>query len=99
MRYRARAVGLCTMANWVGNFIVAQFTPVLLDSIHFTIFYIFGFFCVLGVALSSWLPETKGVPLELVGQLFDGKVGFRKLKGVTSYEGVSTDDECSDETD
>jgi sugar porter (SP) family MFS transporter len=95
LRYRSKAFGLCTMANWVGNFAIAQFTPVLLDTVHFTTFFIFGFFCAIGVALSSWLPETRGVPLELVGQLFDGKTGF---KGTSSaYQGVAVDEETDDE--
>merc|ERR1712226_715034 len=77
LRYRARAIGVCTMANWVGNFIIAQFTPMLLASIQFSTFFVFGFFCVLSVFLSAWLPETKNVPLELVQRLFDNKKAFR----------------------
>ena len=69
--YRARCIGVCTMANWVGNFIIAQFTPLLLESIGFSTFYVFGFFCVVGIFVSAWLPETKGVPLENVQMLFD----------------------------
>lgn len=80
MKYRARAVGLCTMANWAGNFAIAQFTPILLESIRFSTFFVFGFFCILGAILSAWLPETKGMPLELVDQLFDDKWGFRSTR-------------------
>lgn len=94
IRYRARANGLCTMANWVGNFAIAQFTPELLDSIHFATFFVFGIFCAIGLAVSCWLPETRGVPLELVGQLFDDKVGF---KGTSSYEGVKSSDDSESE--
>merc|ERR1711874_954044 len=70
LRYRARANGVCTMANWVGNFAIAQGTPMLLGSMEFGTFFIFAFFCFLGTLVSLWIPETKGVPLELVGQLF-----------------------------
>merc|ERR1712151_994897 len=66
LRTRARCVGVCTMANWVGNFLIAQFTPMLLSGIGFGTFYVFGCFCAVSVVLSAWLPETKGVPLELV---------------------------------
>merc|ERR1712190_114476 len=76
LRYRARCIGVSTMANWVGNFIIAQFTPMLLDSIQFGTFFIFGVFCFFSIFISAWLPETKGVPLELVQKLFDGKAGF-----------------------
>jgi len=77
MRYRARALGVTTVANWVGNFIIAQFTPMLLDAIQFNTFFVFGFFCFLGVLVSAYIPETKGVPLENIQELFDHKVGFR----------------------
>lgn len=76
LRYRAWCIGVCTMADWVGNFIIAQFTPMLLESTQFSTFYVFGFFCLLGAFVSAWLPETKGVPLENIQQLFDQKVGF-----------------------
>merc|ERR1711920_332808 len=90
LRYRARCVGVCTMANWVGNFIIAEFTPVLLDQIKFGTFFVFGFFCVILICLSAWLPETKGVPLELVGQLFDNKVGFRHFPEVKAADAANT---------
>jgi len=80
LRYRARCVGVCTMANWVGNFLIAEFTPVLLQDIGFGTFFVFAFFCLILFVVSAWLPETKGVQLEKVGQLFDGKIGFRNLE-------------------
>merc|ERR1719188_1138812 len=77
LRYRARCLGVTTVANWAGNFIIAQFTPMLLASVQFNTFFIFGFFCVLGVFLSSWLPETKGVRMEKIQELFDSKKFFK----------------------
>ncbi|CAJ1350324.1 unnamed protein product [Effrenium voratum] len=71
LRYRARCVGVTTMTNWIGNFLIAQFTPMLLAKIGFDTFFIFGFFCLLALLLGWWLPETAGVPLEQVGLLFD----------------------------
>jgi len=85
-RYSARAVGICTMANWVGNFMIAQFTPMLLEGIQFNTFFVFGFFALLGVFLSAWLPETKEVPLENVQKLFDGRAWFcRTAKSAEAY--------------
>jgi len=95
LKYRARCIGVCTMANWVGNFIIAQFTPMLLSSIQFGTFLVFGFFCAVSVVLSAWLPETKGVPLELIQKLFDKKSGFK-----TTVEGKrvgESESECSGE--
>jgi len=85
-RYRARALGVTTVANWVGNFIIAQFTPMLLDAIQFSTFFVFGFFCFLGVLISAYIPETKGVPLENIQELFDRKVGFRSTMAVDTKE-------------
>jgi len=76
LRVRARCLGVTTLANWAGNFIIAQFTPMLLGSVAFGTFYVFGFFCIASVFLSAWLPETKGVPLENIQKLFDNKAGF-----------------------
>lgn len=86
-KYRARAVGICTMANWVGNFVIAQFTPMLLESIQFSTFFVFGFFCAMGVLLVRQIPETKGVPLEAIESLFDQTKGFRSS--------ASSDDESN----
>mmetsp|Transcript_40584 Transcript_40584/g.116077 ORF Transcript_40584/g.116077 Transcript_40584/m.116077 type:complete len:440 (+) Transcript_40584:2-1321(+) len=91
LKYRARCIGVCTMANWVGNFIIAQFTPMLLSSIQFGTFLVFGFFCAISVVLSVWLPETKGVPLELIQKLFDKKSGFK-----TTVEGKRVGEAASD---
>jgi len=76
LRYRARCIGVTTVANWIGNFLIAQFTPMLLEYIQFSTFFVFGFFCFIGAILSAWLPETKGVPLENIQELFDHKAFF-----------------------
>jgi len=61
----------------MGNFLIAQFTPMLLQGIQFNTFFVFGFFCLVGGLLSAWLPETKGVPLENIQELFDDNALFR----------------------
>eukprot|EP00933_Yihiella_yeosuensis_P081770 TRINITY_DN95453_c0_g1_i1.p1 TRINITY_DN95453_c0_g1~~TRINITY_DN95453_c0_g1_i1.p1 ORF type:complete len:123 (+),score=24.31 TRINITY_DN95453_c0_g1_i1:127-495(+) len=73
LKYRARCMGLTTMANWVGNYIVAQFTPVLLEAFGFGTFLLFGICCGISLAVATWLPETKGIPLEHIEELFDRK--------------------------
>merc|ERR1712039_588308 len=77
LRYRSRCHGVTTMANMLMNTVVGQFTPALVESLGFSIFFVFGFFCLMNMLMSYWLPETKGVPLEFTQQLFDGKLGFR----------------------
>jgi len=75
LKYRARCSGITAMANWIGNFLVAQFTPVLFETIGFGTFFVFGANCLAALALAFWLPETKGVPLERIGAVFDAKLG------------------------
>merc|ERR1711972_366258 len=77
LRYRSRCHGVTTMANMLANAVVAQLVPKLVESLGFSIFLVCGFFCLMSMLMSYWLPETKGVPLELTQQLFDDKLGFR----------------------
>lgn len=73
LEYRGVCVGLTTMANWIGNYIVAQFTPILLEVIGFNTFFIYGSMSLVALVVALWLPETKGVPMENIQQLFDRK--------------------------
>eukprot|EP00932_Pfiesteria_piscicida_P010377 SRR837773.21301.p3 GENE.SRR837773.21301~~SRR837773.21301.p3 ORF type:complete len:254 (-),score=93.32 SRR837773.21301:5-664(-) len=98
-RARARCVGVCTLANWVGNFIIAQFTPMMLSSIQFSTFLVFGFFCLISVFLAAWLPETKGVPLELIQVLFDKKSGFKSTASARTLTAAADDGSSESESD
>lgn len=84
LRHRSRSIGWTTTANWAGNFLIAQLTPVLLELVGFGLFFLFGAFALAGLCLALWLPETKGVPLEAIDALFNAKVGV----GAQFPEGV-----------
>merc|ERR1712060_220595 len=75
MRVRGRCVGITTMAEWTGVFLVNQFTPMLLDALGFGAFFVFGAFSVAAVVLAWWLPETRGVPLECMDDVFNSRLG------------------------
>ena len=67
------AVSITTSGNWIGNFIIAVVTPLLLGSVlgtagTFFILSIFLFAAFHFVLLT--LPETKGESLEKIDQLF-----------------------------
>mmetsp|Transcript_56151 Transcript_56151/g.99995 ORF Transcript_56151/g.99995 Transcript_56151/m.99995 type:complete len:495 (-) Transcript_56151:46-1530(-) len=81
LKYRARCLGVTTMTNWVGNYLIAQFTPVLLNVFGFSVFIIFTFFCGVALMMASYLPETRGLSLEHIGQLFQER--FDKLFSVS----------------
>lgn len=67
------AVSVTTSGNWIGNFVVAMVTPLLLGSELKTAgtFYILaGFLFASFLFVLLTLPETKGESLERVDQLF-----------------------------
>uniref|UniRef100_A0A7S2JXX6 Hexose transporter 1 n=1 Tax=Zooxanthella nutricula TaxID=1333877 RepID=A0A7S2JXX6_9DINO len=77
-RNRSRCMGVATTANWVGNYFIAQATPVMLGRFGLGTFYVFGVFCMISIAFAVWLPETKGVPLEQMPAVFEARFGYRK---------------------
>lgn len=71
-RVRGLSISICSFAYWTGDIIVTYTFPVLLTYIGLA-----GVFCVYAVVcVVSWVfvylkvPETKGLPLELISELF-----------------------------
>lgn len=97
LEYRGLCVGLTTTANWIGNYIVAQTTPILLEFIGFNTFFIYGSMSLIALAVALWLPETKGVPMENIQQLFDRKfegdsaTAKSKIKSAMPFETSNSD--------
>merc|ERR1712060_995043 len=75
LKVRGYCVGLTTMAEWTGVFIVNQLTPMMLSSMGFGAFIFPGVFSLAAVFFALWLPETKGVLLEHMDQIFDARFG------------------------
>lgn len=73
-RLRSVAYASIMVVHWFFQFAVVRVTPNMLVSLHIWGAYIFwALICVIGlVVLGLWAPETKGVPLEMMGELFDG---------------------------
>lgn len=88
LRYRAWLMGLSTTSNWVGNYVIGQLTPILLGRISFLTFGIFGVFSFLALLAALWLPETSGLPLEHIDQLFEQKF---QLKAAADEHGATVD--------
>jgi hypothetical protein len=59
--------------HWFCQFAVVRVTPVMLAALNKWGAYVFwSMICAVGiVVLGLWAPETKGVPLESMGQLFE----------------------------
>ncbi|CAG8139637.1 unnamed protein product [Penicillium olsonii] len=82
---RSKGVSIAIGTNWLTNFIVALITPRMLESITFGTFYFFLAFCViLFVWVMFLVPETKGVPIEEMDQLFGGNQGQEDLTRMLS---------------
>ncbi|CAE7234353.1 ywtG [Symbiodinium natans] len=75
LRSRSRCVGVTTMSNWIGNYLIAQLSPVLLESLGLGSFFVFAGFAAAALALACWLPETRGVALEDIESLFEERFG------------------------
>lgn len=91
LKHRSRCMGMTTTAIWSGNYILAQFTPMLLESIGFSTFYIFAIFSFIGLLVALWIPETKGVLLEHINRLFDEKFGVEdSAHSITSPSGLTS---------
>jgi len=75
LKVRGPCVGLTTMAEWMGVFVINQMTPILLSAMGFATFILLAAFSLAALLLGLWLPETKGVRLEQMDRIFDAKLG------------------------
>lgn len=71
-RVRGLCIAICALTFWIGDIIVTYTLPVLLKSIGLA--GVFGMYAV--VCVISWVfvylkvPETKGMPLEVITEFF-----------------------------
>ncbi|KAJ7494772.1 general substrate transporter [Mycena galericulata] len=74
---RGKGVSIAASSNWMNNFIVGQVTPSMLKHIGFGTFVFFGVFSLMG-GLFIWIfvPETKGVTLEEMEEVFGSTEGI-----------------------
>ncbi|TFK30763.1 sugar transporter STP1 [Coprinopsis marcescibilis] len=68
LMFRAKGVSLSTATNWAFNYVVGQSTPYLQEMIAWRLYPMHGFFCVCSFVLVY--PETTGVPLEEMDEVF-----------------------------
>lgn len=60
--------------HWFFQFAVVRVTPNMFADLHVWGAYLFwALICTIGIiVLGIWMPETKGVPIEQMGELFEG---------------------------
>lgn len=74
---RSKGVSLATMTCFAMNTMIGQVTPMAMETIHYKYYFVF-IICSFTNAFFFWclLPETKGIPLESMNQLFENAPWF-----------------------
>jgi len=101
LKYKTKAIGVTTGANWVGNFLIGFTPPWLMEKIGFKTFWIFAAVNLLGAVVSCMLPETKGKSLEEIQLLFHTWLHGEDVSGdlfLCNGEGYISDESDSDES-
>ncbi|KAF1915782.1 general substrate transporter [Ampelomyces quisqualis] len=72
---RSLVMAASLACQWMWSFTIAKLTPMMLHDITYGTFLLFGTLCiVMGLWTVLCVPETKGVPLESMGELFEGDI-------------------------
>ncbi|KAJ6846336.1 monosaccharide-sensing protein 2-like [Iris pallida] len=79
-RVRGLCIAICALTFWIGDIIVTYTLPVMLNSLGLAgVFGIYAIFCTIAfVFVFLKVPETKGMPLEVISEFF--AVGAKQAK-------------------
>ncbi|RDB25793.1 MFS glucose transporter mfs1 [Hypsizygus marmoreus] len=76
---RGKGLSIAASSNWMNNFIVGEVTPSMLEHLGFGTFVFFGTFSLLGgLFVIFFVPETKGLTLEEMDEVFGSSAGLAK---------------------
>ncbi|KAJ5135742.1 uncharacterized protein N7515_005020 [Penicillium bovifimosum] len=69
---RSLAQACAAASNWLWNFLISRFTPQMFTAMGYGVYFFFASLMILSIIFVFFLiPETKGVPLESMDQLFE----------------------------
>ena len=75
---RSLAQACAAASNWLWNFLVSRFTPQMFTEMEYGVYFFFASLMIISVFFVFFLiPETKGIPLESMDQLFETKPIWR----------------------
>lgn len=80
-RLRAYNVALASFVHWVHNLAVSKTTPIMLVNIPFGAYFVFGSVNFIMAIAAWWIPETKGISLERMDEIFGG-ADFSRVEDV-----------------
>ncbi|KAG1146841.1 hypothetical protein G6F37_004925 [Rhizopus arrhizus] len=84
---RAKGTSITTAANWLMNFVISLFVPVMLTTITWGTYIFFGCCCVcMAVCVFIFFPETKGRSLEEMDVVFSGNILAFKDRHLNTIE-------------
>lgn len=87
LQIRAKGVSLSTATNWLFNFIVGEVTPSLQQSMKWTMYLIPAGFCIISIlTVYRYYPETAGVQLEDMDELFTSPHDLDALRATSDEE-------------
>ena len=70
-KLRSQVNSIVVTTTWLFNFLIVQVTPIMLDKISWRSYVIFAAInVVIGVTVLLWYPETAGLSLEQVDEVF-----------------------------
>lgn len=75
---RSLAQACASASNWLWNFLVSYFTLQMFTAMKYGVWFFFASLMILATIFVFFLiPETKGVPLEVMDRLFEVKPVWR----------------------
>jgi len=84
-RLRAYTVSLAAATQWLFNLAVSWASPVMLKKAPapsgYGTYFIYGSFCFVIAIIAFWIPETKGISLERMDELF-GQTDFSGIEDI-----------------
>ena len=93
-RLRGLNVSLAAATQWLFNLVVSLVTPKMLINVGgptgYGTYFIYGSFCFAMGVMAFWIPETKGISLERMDELF-GSTDFSNLEELGKAEKVDVE--------
>ncbi|KAI5309451.1 hypothetical protein KEM55_003201 [Ascosphaera atra] len=90
---RAIAQACAAASNWLWNFLISRFTPQMFTAMGYGVYFFFASLTVLaGIFVFFLVPETKGIPLEKIDQLFEKRPAWRAHREVLVEMGREVED-------